>query len=136
MQAAETRSPADAAEPRDAGQGDIPGAAAAAQDDDAQAVASAQPAPVTASEDAEQAQASASAAGTHAASGERLPAGTSVTIICVALDTNLAKWGGRTGNIYRDLGDKGYEVAMPNTKSGPKKFVKFAANQVQEVANV
>ncbi|QMV72616.1 ParB/RepB/Spo0J family partition protein [Comamonas piscis] len=136
MQAAESQSPADAAEPRDAGQGDIPGAAAAAQDDDAQAVAVAQPATVTASEDAEQVQAPAPPADTPAASGERLPVGTSVTIICVALDASLAKWGGRTGNIYRDLGDKGYEVAMPHPKSGPKKFVKFAANHVMKADHV
>ena len=58
-----------------------------------------------------------------------------MTIICVALEANLVKWGGRTANIYRDLGDKGYEVAMPNPKSGPKKFVKFAAGQVQEVTH-
>lgn len=131
MQAAESQSPADAAVPRDAGQGDIPGAAAAALDDDAQAVADARPATVTASEEAEQDQAPESAADTLTASGERLPVGTSVTIIRVALDANLAKWGGRTGNIYRDLGDKGYEVVMPNLKSGPKKFVKFSAGQVQ-----
>ena len=134
MQAAEPQNPTDAAVTRDAGQGDIPGAAAAAQDDDAQAVAGAQPATVTASEVADQIQAPAPTANTPAASGERLPVGTSVTIICVALDANLAKWGGRTGNIYRDLGHKGYEVAMPNPKSGPKKFVKFATEQVIETS--
>lgn len=136
MQAAEAQSPADAAEPRDADQEDIPGAAAAAQDDDAQAVADAQPATVTASEDAGALSTTEPAADTPAASGERIPLGSPVTIIRVALDPSLANWGGMTGNIYRDLGAKGYEVAMPHPKRGTKKFVKFAADQVQEVTNV
>ncbi|MFA9287429.1 hypothetical protein ACCQ08_21805 [Comamonas sp. SY3] len=62
--------------------------------------------------------------------------GSPVTIIRVALDPSLANWGGMTGNIYRDLGAKGYEVAMPHPKRGTKKFVKFAADQVQEVTHV
>lgn len=136
LQAAEPRNPADAAEARDAGQGDIPGAAAAAQDDDAQAVADAQPATVTASEDAEPATSTEPPAETPAAGGERIPVGSPVTIIRVALDPSLANWGGMTGNIYRDLGAKGYEVAMPHPKRGTKKFVKFAADQVQEVTHV
>ena len=136
MQAAEAQSPAYAAEPRDADQGDIPGAAAAAQDDDAQAVADAQPATVTASEEAAPASTTEPPADTPAASGERIPLGSPVTIIRVALDPSLANWGGKTGNIYRDLGAKGYEVAMPHPKRGTKKFVKFAADQVQEVTHV
>lgn len=135
MQAAETPIPADAAEPRGADQGDIPGAAAAAQDDDAQAVADAQPAKVNASEDAEPATSTEPPADTSAAGGERIPLGTPVTIIRVALDPSLANWGGMTGNIYRDLGAKGYEVAMPHPKRCTKKFVKFAADQVQAVAH-
>lgn len=71
LQAAEPRNPADAAEARDAGQGDIPGAAAAAQDDDVQAVAVAQPATVTASEEAAPASTIELPADTPAAGGER-----------------------------------------------------------------
>jgi hypothetical protein len=130
MQAAEAQSPAEAAEPRDADQGDIPGAAAAAQDDDAQAVAVAQSATVTASEEAEPATSTESPAETPAAGGERIPVGSPVTIIRVALDPSLANWGGMTGNIYRDLGAKGYEVAMPHPKRGTKKFVKFGSEQL------
>ncbi len=75
-------------------------------------------------------------ADTPAASGERIPLGSPVMIIRVALDPSLANWGGMTGNIYRDLGAKGYEVAMPHPKRGTKKFVKFAVDQVQKVTHV
>ncbi|MEJ5028634.1 hypothetical protein, partial [Comamonas sp. MYb69] len=100
------------------------------------AVANAQPAPTTTSEDAELATTTEPPADTPAAGGERIPVGSPVTIIRVALDPSLANWGGMTGNVFRDLGAKGYEVAMPHPKRGTKKFVKFAADQVQEVAHV